>query len=112
MTFGGEHDRTLASMWALAVILRFEEAEILFRSIVEIRGKNLGADHPMVIGSMFGLADILDYSGKSKEAEELYIKVIPNRERREGLDYNTLAAMYNLVQVVKRQGRYCWSHRG
>jgi tetratricopeptide (TPR) repeat protein len=110
-TFGEEHGRTLDSMeetlaYILCEMKRFGEAEKLCRRILEIQRKNLGQDHSTTIHSMSLLAYILLESGKSKEAEELYLKVISNRERREGLTYNTLASMYNFALTVKRQGRY------
>ena len=72
---GPEHFATLASMNNLAEVLRargkLDEAEPLFRQVVEAGHRVLGPEHPTTLTVMSNLAMVLQARGKLNEAEPL-----------------------------------------
>jgi hypothetical protein len=78
---GPEHPSTLQGMANLASIYllrgKYAEAEALYRSSFEIRGRTSGAEHPDTITSIAGLIGSVSYFGWSQN-------VLFTRRRRRG----------------------------
>jgi tetratricopeptide (TPR) repeat protein len=55
---------------------KYEEAEPLYKRVIEIDKKTLGKDHPDVATTLNNLALLYDSQGKYEEAEHLYKRVI------------------------------------
>jgi len=83
------------------------EAEILFRQIVDARTRYLGTTHPDTIASISNLAMICKVQGKYAESEIRYREALKARITRFGLhDTDTLTLMHTLGMLVKSLGRY------
>ena len=63
---------------------RYAEAEPLYRRSLEIREKQLGADHPDVAHSLNNLAGLYQAMGRYAEAEPLYKRSLEIREKQLG----------------------------
>jgi tetratricopeptide (TPR) repeat protein len=86
---------------------KLTEAEQLARTVVEMRGKTLGREHPWTLISSLVLAEVLSRQGKHGEAEALAAFVVERRAGKAGRsDGNTLAAMESLALIHLRQGKY------
>ncbi|HEV3025972.1 MAG TPA: tetratricopeptide repeat protein, partial [Planctomycetota bacterium] len=83
------------------------EAEPLWRRSMQIRLKNLGAEHPEVIGSGDKLAMSLIAQKKFPEAESLLKKSLAHREEAFGPDDSRLLPSLNrLSELYVAQGKF------
>jgi hypothetical protein len=57
----------------------YEEAEQIYREVVQVREKVLGKEHPSRLTSMNNLALVLSNQGKYKAAEQMYYLVALTR---------------------------------
>src|SRR5262249_14808292 len=88
-------------------LVRYTEAEPLYRRAIEIDEKALGKDHPDVATYYNNLAGLLHDQGKYDEAEPLYRRAIEIDEKVFGKDYPDVAAYCNnLAGLLHDQGKY------
>jgi tetratricopeptide (TPR) repeat protein len=87
--------------------IRYAEAEVPYLKALELRERQLGADHPDVATSLNNLALLYDSQGRYSEAEPLYVRSLSIRERQLGTDHLDVAtSLNNLAALYKYQGRY------
>ena len=60
---------------------KYEEAEALFRQVLEKRKKLLRKEHPSVANSIYWLAFLYHKQGQYSEAEPLYIEALAIYEK-------------------------------
>jgi tetratricopeptide (TPR) repeat protein len=85
----------------------YSEAESLYLRSLEIKERQLGADHPDVATSLNNLAALYQSQGRYSEAESLYVRSLEIRERQLGADHpNVAASLNNLAALYRLQGRY------
>ena len=77
----------------------FAEAERLIRESVQIRHKQLGERHVLTAESQNTLALILHETGRLREAEQLFLKVLENRDLLHQRDHLETAVLSNLGAV-------------
>jgi tetratricopeptide (TPR) repeat protein len=86
---------------------RWNEAEAAITEVLEIKKRDLGADHPATLTSMANLASTYRNQGRWDEAEELEVQVMETRKTKLGADHpDTLASMANLASTYWNQGRW------
>ena len=120
---GKEHPETLDSINRLAkiyatpvklrpdanaLIVRFDQAEALYKRALAAEERVFGKDHPQTLATADGLAWVLSLnSRRSDEAEPLYKHSLEVRERLLGKDHlATLASLTNLALHYQRQRRF------
>jgi tetratricopeptide (TPR) repeat protein len=85
---------------------RAAEAESLYRRVLELNEKELGAEHPTVAVNLNNLAEILRVTGKREEAEPLLHRALAIEERVLGPDHPTVAIfLNNLAKVLRDTNR-------
>ncbi|KIN03538.1 hypothetical protein OIDMADRAFT_177691 [Oidiodendron maius Zn] len=86
---------------------RYNEAEVLFAEVMEMRKKVLGAEHPNTLTSIANLASTYRNQGRWTEAEELGVQVMETRKTVLGAEHlDTLTSMNNLALIYRNQGRW------
>jgi tetratricopeptide (TPR) repeat protein len=86
---------------------RFSEAEPLYVRSLELRERQLGADHPDVATSLNNLAELYRTQDRYSEAEQLYVRSLEILERHLGTGHPDVATcLNNLAVLYKSQGRY------
>ena len=86
---------------------RYQEAETLYKEMLEKQETILGKDHPNTLTTMHNLAGIYNAQGRYQEAETLYKEVQEKKEAILGKNHTeTLATMHNLAGIYNTQGRY------
>jgi tetratricopeptide (TPR) repeat protein len=86
---------------------RYSEAEPLFLRSLEIRERQLGADHSDLATSLNNLAAIYQAQGHYDKAEPLFLRSLEIMERQLGTDHPDLAtSLNNLGFLYQYQGRY------
>ena len=109
---GPEAQDTLSARNRLASTLRsrkqahdLEEAESIRRSILEIRQKTQGADHPDTVAAMASLATVLSSQGRNKEALDIYQRTLKATEDLYGPDsVEATIDRYNLAAALDAVG--------
>ncbi len=86
---------------------QYGEAKLLLKRALQIREKQLGADHPDTATSLNNLAFLYQSQGKYAEAEPLYVRALQIREEQLGADHpDTAGSLNNLAGLYYQQGRY------
>lgn len=87
---------------------RYEEAEPLLKSALEVRKTRLGEKHPETLDSMFNLAALyIRHKNRYLEAQLLLKNTLEMRQRVLGEEHpETLTAMKELAYVYMVQGSY------
>jgi len=86
---------------------RYVEAVPPHTYAIDVRERQLGADHPDVANSLNNLAEIYTLLGRYAEAETLYTNACAINERYYGTDHPEVATDLNdLAGLYKSQGRY------
>ena len=81
---------------------KYDEAEQLFRRVLEIDEKDLGADHPDVAACLNNLAILQKTQGKYIEAEALYRRALSILEKQYGReDPDVASCLNNLASVLR-----------
>jgi tetratricopeptide (TPR) repeat protein len=98
---GLEHPDTVRSLYNFANLLRengdHEEAEALYRRVMECSDNAYGPEHPETLKSINRLAGFLSDNGNYGEAEMLYRDVLRCRENALGPEQiDTLRSINNL----------------
>ncbi|CAJ1344301.1 unnamed protein product [Effrenium voratum] len=96
---GLDHPDTLTFEHNLAVLLgHSEEAEKLYRHVVQGRKKRLGKEHPDTLRSVSNLACLLEYKGDVQTALDMQNSAYKGLQKRLGEDHpDTLTCMNNLA---------------
>jgi len=108
---GKDNRWTLSAVMGAAALAasqgRTDEAERMYREVLEARTRVLGPDHGDTLGAMNSVAMLLAATGRFTEAEDLYQRVIDGAERALGPTHrNALKTRFNLAQAVFQAGRY------
>jgi tetratricopeptide (TPR) repeat protein len=86
---------------------RRNEAEAMYRQVLELREKILGPKHPDTLTTVNDLGSVLSRQGKLEEAEAMYQQVLEAREQVLGREHpDTLTSVDQLGSVLNSQGRY------
>jgi serine/threonine protein kinase/tetratricopeptide (TPR) repeat protein len=109
--FGPSHPKTLASMNALAMVYnhlnRFDEAETLFKQVLQSRRAELGVGHTDTLGSMNNLGFFYQQRQCYDQAEPLLKEAIEGwRVTLGAYHWETLSGMNNLALVYLDRGRH------
>ncbi len=91
---------------ALTRLGRYERAEPIYRRVLEHREARHGADHPLTLHALNGLANLHGSTGRFEEGLPLYVETLERRERVLGPEHpETLTSVNNLAYVYARTGR-------
>lgn len=103
---GPETLQTRAGLaWLRRQTGRLDEAETLFRRLLEDRRRVLGDEHINTTRTMNDLAYVLELQGKLDEAESLHRQALAGVRRLLGPEaLDTLTSMGNLASVLAAQG--------
>jgi tetratricopeptide (TPR) repeat protein len=86
---------------------KYNDAEKLFRSVIEARARVLGPEHPDTLDSRHCLIYALARQSKYSEAEAEARQVLKLREKVLGPEHvDTLVSRYNLAEPLVEQGKY------
>ena len=79
----------------------------MHRTVLPVRRRVLGEEHPDTLDSMNGLASALNAAGQHAEAIEIDRTVLPVTRRVLGEEHpHTLSAMNNLALVLRKAGQH------
>ena len=86
---------------------RYADAEGHWRSLLTLRQRRYGPEHPEVAQSLNNLALVLESQGKYAEAETLHQKALALRQKLLGPEHPDVAtSLNNLALVLDSQGKY------
>ncbi|KAF5857978.1 hypothetical protein ETB97_005009 [Aspergillus alliaceus] len=86
---------------------RYNEAQIFYTDVLEIKETALGPEHPDTLTSASNLGSVLEDQGKYEEAEAMHLRALKGREKALGpMHPDTLTSVRNLGSVFERQGKY------
>jgi tetratricopeptide (TPR) repeat protein len=86
---------------------QWDEAEVAFTQVLEMRTRVLGPDHLSTLTSMANLASTYWNQGRWNEAENLHVQVMEIRKEVLGANHpDTLTSMANLASTYRKQGRF------
>ncbi len=92
---------------ALSAMSRFDEAEPLFREVIERRSRVYGFDHPQTLASRNMLAGTIQKQGREREAADMLRGIYEARLAALGPDhFATLNSMGSLAVPLIRLGEY------
>jgi Tfp pilus assembly protein PilF len=106
-----EDEQLAACLNGLGILYRsqgeYSEAKTFFKKSLEIRERQLSADHPDVATSLNNLALLYRVQGKYGEAEPLYRRSLEIDKRTYGEDHPEVATdLNNLAGLYRAQGKY------
>ncbi|KAG4427011.1 hypothetical protein IFR05_017506, partial [Cadophora sp. M221] len=106
----GQQSR-MSLLWRYATCLSadglWDEAEAAYIEGLEIKKKELSADHPSTLSSMAKLASTFRKQGRWEEAEKLQLEVMETSKTKLGADHpSTLSSMANLASTFWNQGHW------
>lgn len=85
---------------------KYGDAEKLFRSVIEVRSRVLGPEHPETLASRHRLIYALNEEEKHAEAEAEARQVVALREKILGFEHlDTLLSRYNLANALYHEGK-------
>ena len=91
---------------------KYGDAEKLFRSVIDVRSRVLGPDHPDTLDSRHRLVYTLTEQSKHAEAETEARQVLQRREKILGIEHpDTLVSRYNLANTLVHEGKYAEAER-
>jgi len=86
---------------------RYTEAEPLYQRALAISEQQVGPEHPQVVYSLNGLANLYAEQGRYTEAEPLYQRALAISEQQVGPEHPQVAIPLNgLADIYKEQGKY------
>jgi tetratricopeptide (TPR) repeat protein len=86
---------------------KYGDAENLYRSVIEMRSRVLGPEHPDTLASRHRLVYALNEEEKHAEAESEARQVVRLREKILGFEHpDTLLSRYNLASALYHEGKY------
>ena len=90
----------------------YGDAEQLYRSVIAIRSRVLGPEHPDTLASRHRLIYVLNEEEKHAEAEAEARQVVTLREKILGFEHpDTLLSRYNLASALYHEGKYAEAER-
>jgi non-specific serine/threonine protein kinase/serine/threonine-protein kinase len=90
-----------------AMAKKFQQAEAVFRSVLEVRRRRLGPDHPDTLDSMSALSTTYHRLHQFAEAAAQEREIVEIRRRILGVeDTSTLSSMANLAVDLNSQAKY------
>ena len=91
---------------------KYGDAEELYRSVIEIRSRVLGPEHPETLASRNRLIYALNEEEKHAEAEAEARQVVKLREKILGFEHpDTLLSRYNLASALYHEGKFAEAER-
>jgi hypothetical protein len=85
---------------------RYNEANLMFVQLVDLRKQLLGHEHPETLASIASQVTTYRYQARLTEAEALGVQVLESRKRVLGLEHpDTLTSMANLAATYRQQWR-------
>jgi len=85
---------------------QWDEAETLWRELLQERERDHGSNHSTTFQTQFGLARLLVKQGKTQEAQSLLEPLVAFHQQRLGTNSgHTMDSQYWLGQVYEQQGR-------
>jgi tetratricopeptide (TPR) repeat protein len=107
---GADHPATLRSLNTLAAsyseLGRFDQAEPLYKQVVDSDRRTLGPDHPEAITSLHNLGVHYRDRGRYDEAEPLLREALAGAKKSLGLGHeHTRTIIQNLAVLHSRQGK-------
>ena len=91
---------------------KYGDAEKLYRSVIEMRSRVLGPEHPDTLASRHRLVYALNEEEKHAEAEAEARQVVELREKILGFEHpDTLLSRYNLASALYHEGKYAEAER-
>jgi len=91
---------------------KYADAEKLYRSVIEMRSRVLGPEHPDTLASRHRLIYVLNEEEKHAEAEAEARQVVELREKILGFEHpDTLLSRYNLASALYHEGKYAEAER-
>jgi tetratricopeptide (TPR) repeat protein len=86
---------------------RYDEAETMYKEVLEASEKQLGTDHPDTLTAMNNLARAYASQGRYDDAESLHKQALDGREKRLGAAHpDKLRSMNDLALVYSSRGRH------
>ncbi|KAF7173406.1 hypothetical protein CNMCM6106_007488 [Aspergillus hiratsukae] len=86
---------------------RYQEAEVLYKKLMEINQERNVPGHSSTLTSMANLASTYRYQGRWNEAEKLEVQVMETSKTVLGAEHpDTLTSMANLASTYWNQGRW------
>ena len=85
--------------------MKYSEAEPLYLRSLEIRERQLGADHPDVASSLFNLAVLYHNTQRHPEALKSIQHAIQIYEQKLGAEHPTTQNALAGLQVIKEKGK-------
>jgi non-specific serine/threonine protein kinase/serine/threonine-protein kinase len=86
---------------------RFDEAESLYKQVLEGQRRTLGADHPDTLNTLHNLAALYRDSGRYDEAEPLFKQALKARRDKLGPEHpKTLLSIDGLARVYQARAQY------
>ena len=100
-------DRLLVAWtWCEKEVGQYAQAERHLRSLLSLRQRRYGPEHPQVATSLNNLADVLSSQGKLAEAKALHKQVLALRQKLLGPEHPDVAlSLNNLAAVLSSQGK-------
>jgi tetratricopeptide (TPR) repeat protein/tRNA A-37 threonylcarbamoyl transferase component Bud32 len=91
---------------------KYGDAEKQYRSVIEIRSRALGPEHPETLASRNRLIYALNEEEKHAEAEAEARQVVKLREKILGFEHpDTLLSRYNLASALYHEGKFAEAER-
>ncbi|HEV2096533.1 MAG TPA: tetratricopeptide repeat protein [Chthoniobacterales bacterium] len=86
---------------------RYSVAESVWRDVVDVRTRSLGAEDPDTLRSRAGLAVAIEYQGNFAEAEAENRAILAVEEKLAGHEHpDALASRNNLAETLRKQGKF------
>jgi tetratricopeptide (TPR) repeat protein len=93
--------------WVVASQGRWEEAESIFREVMEARQRVLGSDHRDTLATHDDLTWVVAEQGRWEEAESACRELVAVKQRALGTDHpDTFATRHLLARVVEERGKW------
>jgi len=110
-------DYTFASVEVASLLFRtasylfdyalYEQAEPLYQQAVHMWEQSLGAEHPEVARSLYGLGRLYENQGRYEQAEPLFQRAVHIQEQSLGPEHPEVArSLSGLAILYSKQGKY------
>ncbi len=116
MVLGLQHPSTAQTLSNLALLFhvqcKYDQAEPLYQSLLEIRTKDWGPKHMHVAEVLNSLAEVYHDQGKNTEAEPLYWRAVEIIQESMGHEHPSVAkALRRLAQLYEEQENFSEADR-
>ncbi len=104
------HQYKLATLTYLATACRLlgknSEAIELYERVRDVQVKQVGADHPSCLTTIWCLANANEVAGNLPEAADLFKKAATGFEQREFQDADAVLAIRSLIKVYEKMNEF------